>query len=192
MTVLGAESEKNHGELPMTTIDINTLPRIQLDLSKMKNACEIKNIMKKLAIKDYCYAFMHNNIVMKFGQSSDKDWMRGSYGERIYRQSRFIPGWPTLAAAGSAGYDMEALAEKFPNINKNDVSIQVWDMTSVTFSVATDHRYELTIVENELIAMHIKAFGHQPLGNVKDQSYINKQSRVTDQMFNSLFDVVDN
>ena len=190
--MLGAASEKNHGELPMTTIDINILPRIQLDLSKMKNACEIKGIMKKLAIKDYCYAFMHNNIVMKFGQSGDNDWMRGSYGERIYRQARFIPGWPTLAAAGSAGCDMAALAEKFPNIDKNDVSIQVWDMTNVAFSVATDHRHELTIVENELIAMHIKAFGHQPLGNIKDQSYITKKTRVTDQVFNSLFDVVDN
>jgi hypothetical protein len=28
------------------------------------------------------------------------------------------------------------------------------------------------------------------LGNVKDQSYITKQSRVTDQMFNSLFEEV--
>jgi hypothetical protein len=62
----------------------------------------------------------------------------------------------------------------------------------VAFSVATDHRHELTIVENELIAMHIKAFGHQPLGNIKDQSYITKKTRVTDQVFNSLFDVVDN
>ena len=172
----------------MTTININSLPTFNIDLSQMSQACEIKHIMKNLGITDYCYAFIYNSTVMKFGQSGDNDWIRGSYGERIYRQARFIPGWPTVAAAGSAGCDMADLAKKFPNINKSNVCIRVWNMSNVAFSVATDHRHELTVVENELIAEHIKNFGYQPVGNVKDESYIVKKTRVTDQMFDNLFE----
>jgi hypothetical protein len=182
------ELEKNLGEQKMTTINISNLPTHVIDLSQLKNACEIKQIVKSLGITDYCYAFIYKNTVMKFGQSGDNEWQKGSYGERIYRQSRFIPGWPTIAAPGSAGCDMADLAAKFPDIDKNDVCIKVWDMTQVQFSVAADHRHELTVVENELIAQHIAAFGHQPVGNVKDESYIVRKTRVTDQVFNNLFE----
>lgn len=188
MTVRGQESAMNNGEHKMTTINISNLPTTIIDLSHMLHAHEIKKIMKDLKITDYCYAFIYKSTVMKFGQSGDNDWRRGSYGERIYRQARFIPGWPETAAEGSAGCDMGELILKFPNINKNDVCIKVWDMTNFTFSVASDHRHELTVVENELIAEHIKTFGHQPIGNVKDESYIVRKTRVTDQIFDSLFD----
>ena len=169
-------------------IDITKLPTMILDCSQMLHAAEVKHIMKKIGVRDYCYAFIYKSTVMKFGQSGDNDWQRGSYGERIYRQARFIPGWPTTPAPGSAGSDMGLLVKKFPGINKNQVCIKVWDMTGHSFSVQTDHRHELTVVENQLIAEHIKDFGYQPVGNIKDESYITKKSRVTDQVFDSLFD----
>ena len=172
-------------------IDITKLNTIVFDCSQMFNAHEIKGQMKKLGIRDYCYAFTHNNVVMKVGQSCDNDWQRGSYGERIYRQAHHIPGWPTIASPGSAGGDMRALAAKFPNINKNNVCIKVWDMTGFPFSVAHDHRHEMTVLENQLIQEHIKKFGYQPIGNIRDESNITKKTRVTDQMFNSLFDEVE-
>jgi hypothetical protein len=169
-------------------INIKQLPTVILDCSQMLHAAEIKTLMKKMGVRDYCYAFIYKSTVMKFGQSCDNDWQRGSFGERIYRQARFIPGWPTMAAAGSAGCDMAELIKKFPGINKNQVCIKVWDMTNYPFSVQTDHRHELTVVENQLIAQHIDDFGYQPLGNIKDESYITKKSRVTDQMFDTLFE----
>jgi hypothetical protein len=169
-------------------IDISKLPTFVIDCSQMLHASEIKGIMKKLAVTDYCYAFIFNGVVMKFGQSGDNDWIRGSYGERIYRQARFIPGWPTAAAAGSAGCDMATLAKKFLGINKNNVCIKVWDISGHDFSVQTDHRHELTVLEHTLLAEHIEKFSYQPVGNVRDESYALKKTRVTDQIFNSLFD----
>jgi hypothetical protein len=172
-------------------INIKNLNTIVFDCSQMRNACEIKGQMKKLGITDYCYAFTYNGTVMKFGQSGDNDWQKGSYGERIYRQAHHIPGWPTIASPGSAGGDMRKITPKFPGINKNGVFIKVWDMTGYPFSVAHDHRHELTVLENQLIQEHIKQFGYQPIGNVRDESKITKKTRVTDQMFDSLFDTVE-
>jgi hypothetical protein len=170
-------------------IDITKLPTFVLDCSQMLNAHEIKGIMKNMGITDYCYAFVHKNVVMKFGQSGDSDWQRGSYGERVYRQAFHIPGWPSTPSANSAGNDMRDLVNKqFPGINKNNVCIKIWDMTGFDFSVAHDHRHELTVLENQLIQAHISQFGSQPVGNVRDESHIQRKTRVTDEIFNSLFE----
>lgn len=169
-------------------IDINKLPTVSFDLGQCLNACELKSLMKKIGVKYYCYAFIYKSTVMKYGQSADSDWMRGSYGERIYRQSFHIPGWPTRPSPKSAGRDMADIVDSFPNINKNDVCIKVWDMTNYPFAVATDPRHEITQLEDQLLDSYLQQHNALPAGNLRDESHIRRKSRVTDQTFNSIFD----
>lgn len=168
-------------------IDPKTLPSITIDCGQLLNACEIKSIMKQLGITDYCYAFIYKSTVMKYGQSGDNDWKRGSYGERIYRQAFHIPGWPTKPSPNTAGKDMCDIVAKFPGINKNDVLIKVWDMTGYNFAIKHDHRHELTVLENTLLSEHVNAYGTLPVGNIKDVTFIQRKTRVTDDIFDSMF-----
>ena len=172
-------------------IDISQLPNVSFDLGKFLNACEIKGMMKKLGIKYYCYAFLYKSTTMKYGQSADNDWIRGSFGERIYRQSFHIPGWPKKPSVNSAGNDMLDIIKNFPNINKNDVCIKVWDMTNYPFAVQRNPKHEVTQLEDQLLDSHEKQFGYLPMGNLRDESHIRRKTRVTDQIFNSMFDKTD-
>jgi hypothetical protein len=169
-------------------IDIAKLPTISFDLGKCLNACEIKGMMKKLGIKYYCYAFIYKSTIMKYGQSADNDWVRGSFGERIYRQSFQIPGWPSKPSVKSAGNDMLDVIKNFPNIDKNDVCVKVWDMTGYSFAVQDDPRHEVTQLEDQLLESYEKQFGYLPVGNLRNESHIRRKTRVTDQHFNSIFD----
>jgi hypothetical protein len=171
-------------------IDINQLPTITIDLDQCLHASQIKNIMKRLGIKYYCYAFIYKSTIMKYGQSADADWMRGSYGERVYRQSFHIPGWPTKPSPKSAGNDMAEIIKNFPGIGKNDVCVKVWDMTNYKFAVEDDPRFEVTQLEDYLLDTHKKQFGSLPIGNLRDESHIRRKTRVTDLIFNSMFDTI--
>lgn len=173
------------------TIDISKLPNIVIDLNQCLHAAQIKQLMKKMGIKYYTYAFLYNNVVMKYGMSADHDWLRGSYGERIYRQAFQIPGWPKRPSPKSAGNDMLDVIKHFPNINKSDVCIKVWDMTNCPFAVQDDPKEEVLECERILLDMHEQSFGYLPVGNIRDERKIAKKFRVTDQIFNSMFDVDD-
>jgi hypothetical protein len=173
------------------TINVTKLPTVIIDLNQCLHAAQIKQLMKKMGIKYYTYAFMFNNSVMKYGMSADNDWIRGSFGERIYRQAFQISGWPTKPSAKSAGSDMLDVIKYFPNINKSNVCIKVWDMTSYPFAVRDDPREEILECERTLLDMHEQTFGYLPIGNVRDERKIAKKSRVTDQIFNSMFDTED-
>jgi hypothetical protein len=170
-------------------IDINKLPSFSIDLGQCLNAYEIKRLMKKTGVKYYTYAFIYNSTVMKYGMSADNDWMKGSYGERIYRQSFQIPGWPTKPSKKSSGNDMLDIIEKFPNINKNDVCVKVWDMTGYPFAVASQPKVEVGELEKQLFQNHFDKYGALPVGNLRDEREMPKKYRVTDQLFNSIFDV---
>lgn len=170
-------------------IDINKLPSFTIDLNQCLHACEIKQLMKRIGVKYYTYAFIYNSTVMKYGMSADNDWIRGSYGERIYRQSFQIPGWPTKPSKKSAGNDMLDIIEKFPNINKNDICVKVWDMTGYPFAVEYNPKHEVLEVERQLLEDHYNKFGALPVGNLRDERLMPKKARVTDQLFNSMFDI---
>jgi hypothetical protein len=172
-------------------IDVDKLPNITIDLSKCLNACEIKSIMKKAGIKYYCYAFIYKSTIMKYGMSADNDWMKDSYGERIYRQAFQIPGWPKRPSPKSAGSDMLDIIKHFPNIHKSDVCIKVWDMTMYPFAVKECPKDEVFECEKALLDLHEKQFRSLPIGNIRDERLAPKKARVTDQIFNSMFDIED-
>lgn len=172
-------------------IDISKLPTVTFDLGHCLHAAQIKSSMKKMGIKYYCYAFIYKNTVMKIGMSADNDWMRGSYGERIYRQAFHIPGWPSKPSPNSAGNDMATIIKHFPLIGKNDVCIKVWDMTNYSFAVANCPKTEVLECECVLLDLYEKEHNSLPIGNIRDERLMPKKARVSDTMFNSMFDVME-
>jgi hypothetical protein len=172
-------------------IDISKLPMVIIDLGQCLHARQIRSSMKKMGIKYYTYAFVYGKEVMKFGMSADNDWQRGSYGERIYRQAFQIPGWPSKPSAKSAGADMLEVIKLFPGITKSNVCIKVWDMTNYPFAVANCPKDEVLECEKTLLDLHYQTFGMLPKGNIRDERQQPKKSRVTDDIFDSMFETDD-
>jgi hypothetical protein len=171
-------------------VNHNQLPQFDIDLSQLNDAYEIKGIMKNVGVTHYIYAFVYRGTVMKYGQSSYTAVNRSdSHGERIYRQARYITGWYKMPTTkNSSGADIIPVLDHFPGIQKNEVTIHVWDMTGYPFAAQYRPEYELTIVENQLIEAHITATGYKPFGNINDEAHIKSKAIVTDTMFNNLFE----
>lgn len=167
-------------------IDIGKLPTVVFDLSAYLTASIIKRDMKSAGIESYVYAFMCNGKIMKYGVQYECD--DDTFGERIYRQAFHIPGWPSIPSKRSAGNDMLDIIPFFPHINKNDVTIQVWDMTNYPRASAYDTKFEVNQVERQLIKEYTKVHGSRPVGNIKDEAHMDRKARVCDSVFNSLFE----
>jgi len=169
----------------MNLVDISKVPTHTIELSTLLTPWKIVTSMKKNQIESYVYAFIHHKTVMKYGVQ----YTLGSsvYGERIYRQAFHIPGWPKLASPNSAGNDMLDILENFPNINKNEVSIHVWDMTNYPREYSTDPKYEVNQLERQLIKRHIELIGSRPVGNIKDESHMDRKTMLSDKQFSHWF-----
>lgn len=168
--------------------DLTRIYSFNVSCNNLLHAKEIKQLMKTYGVKYYCYMFFHNSSTMKIGMSTDNDWQRGSYGERIYRQAFQIPGWPTKPSKKSAGNDMLDIIEHFPGINKNDVRIKVFDMTNYPFLCQNSPEYEVREFEKHLMDLYEQTNGGLPIGNIRDERELPKKGIVTDLTFNSLFD----
>ena len=132
------------------------------------------------------YMLIYHKTIMKYGVHYDL--AKGVHGERIYRQSFHITGWPKKASLNSSGNDILDVLIHFPGINKNSVSIQIWDMSLYPRVSSINPKFEVNQLERQLIKNHIDLVGYRPVGNIKDESHMDSKSIVTDQQFDSLFD----
>lgn len=167
-------------------IDTGKLLTTKFELFRLLKPYEIVTVMKKLGFESYVYEFVYKGVTMKYGVQYD---IQGSsYGERIYRQAFHIPGWPTKPSEKSAGNDMLAVVSNFPNINKNDVTINVWDMTNYPRASSINPKFEVNQLERQFIREYVRKHGDKPIGNIKDESHMDKKSIVTDVQFDRLFE----
>jgi hypothetical protein len=170
-------------------IDTTKLPTFKFDLSAYLTASTIKRDMRNINVKNYVYAFFHKETLMKYGVQYDCD--NDTFGERIYRQAFHIPGWPSVPSKKSAGNDILDIICYFPNINKNDITIQVWDMTNYPRANSNNPKFEVNQVERQFIKEYIKLHGSRPIGNIKDERHMDNKAFVPDVMFNNLFEVIN-
>lgn len=168
-------------------IDITKIPYHKLDLKQMLKASEIMNYCKQNNITSNVYAFEHQpRGIMKYGVQYD--CVAQSPGERTYRQAFHVPGWPSKPSPKSAGNDMLDIIPYFPNITKNEIIVHIWDMTNYPRASLVYEKFEVNMLERQLIKQHINQFGFKPVGNIKDEKHMDGKSIVTDQQFSSLFD----
>lgn len=134
-----------------------TTPNYIIDLQKHSRPIEIAHVMKSLDIKCYGYAFVTDECVLKYGESSDHSH---TYGERIYRQAAHLPGWSQRHSSNS-GADMRCIAEDFQkkysrDLHKDTVRIEIY--------VAQD-KTQAQALERSLIQNSIDHHGRPPMGN---------------------------
>lgn len=167
-------------------IDLTKVPYYKLSLSQLLRASEIMKHFKNLGITSNVYGFEYINTIMKYGVQYD--CVAQEPGERTYRQSFHIPGWPSKPSPRSAGNDMLDIIPHFPGIHKNNVTLHIWDMTNYPRASSVNTKFEVNALERQLIKRHIEEHGYKPIGNIKDESHMDNKVIVTDQHFGSLFD----
>lgn len=171
--------------------DFTKIPCYRIDLVNLNRAFELCSLLKNSNIESYVYSFINKYMtpeeaVMKYGVQYNIK--ASEHGERVYSQAFQIPGWSTKPSPKSSGRDMLDILVHFPNINKNDVTLLIWDMTLYPRQTI-DPKYEINQVERLFIKEHIKKFGVKPAGNIKDERHMDGKSVVLKSTLNRLFGV---
>lgn len=176
-----------------TRIDpTHSVPVHEIKLAELSAPIEISDIFRSLEIGSYVYTFDREGIILKAGMSLNKS---DTPGERIYRQAGHIDGWDT-PLLGASGSDFLAIAEKYKAItgktlSRMDVSIKIYDLTDETSPNVADEHFHVKRLERALIKEHIDIHGVLPIGNTKDESYIDNKAYISREVFNGIFEAED-
>jgi hypothetical protein len=174
---------------PCTVIQTSPYPVYQIDLQYLKSAVQISSIVKEFGTELYVYTFTFGDHVIKHGISADR---RSIPGERIYRQAGHLEGWRYKLAEGSAGTDMREINQRYldrygSSLNRNGMQITVYDLTDVQSPSAADACFHVKQLERKLIKDYVDRYNQLPIGNIKDESYIDRRLSVSTQTWQSLF-----
>ena len=172
-----------------TMITAQPYPVYEIDLSKLSEPAEISTIMKNLNVVDYVYTFEYQGKIIKHGISVDKKSVRG---DRIYRQAGHLDGWPSRLL-GSSGDDMRAINTQYylqtgEHLNRLGMKIIVRDLTNCSSPSVSDQHFHVKQLERKLIKEYQDQHNSLPIGNIKDEAYVDNQTFVTEQTWNKLFD----
>ena len=173
-----------------TIIQTELYPVYEIDLSQLNVAVDISKILKEFGTVKYVYKFEYKDEVIKYGISVDE---KSIFGERIYRQAGHLLGWPTRLAVGSAGDDMRDIDENYcnktgTNLNRHGMKITVYDLTNVASPSIADKNFHVKKLERQLIKEYSEKHNKLPIGNIKDESYIDNKTCVTKSTFDRLFE----
>lgn len=167
-------------------------PTWEIDLGKLNHFSEILRIMKELEIEDYVYSFIFKGELIKHGLSAPED-SSSPCGERIYRQSGNLAGWNSRLR-GSSGKDMIDIDKDYfeqtgQHLNRNSMKIIVRDLTGMTSPTITDSKWHVKQLERKLIQEHVNQFGKKPIGNIRDESSVDKKPFISSSVWEALFEV---
>jgi hypothetical protein len=171
------------------TLQTEPYPVYEIELSQLSQAADISAIMKKLDVVYYTYTFDYNGLVIKYGISVDK---KSNSGDRIYRQAGHLSGWK-YRLVGPNGNDMRIINDYYfqetgTHLNRVGMKIIVRDLTRVSSPSVDDPVLHVKQLERQLIKEHEKLHGHIPIGNIKDESYLDKKSYIAKSTWNALFE----
>lgn len=162
----------------------------EIDLNEINSPIEISAIVKSFGTINYVYTFEYKGEIIKHGISVDKNSIPG---ERIYRQAGHLEGWTKQLAIGSAGDDMRDINDRYfastnTYLNRKGMKITIRDLTEVNSPSIADEHLHVKQLERQLIKEYKDAHNKLPIGNVKDESYIDNKTYVTKATIEKLFD----
>lgn len=174
----------------VTILQTEPYPIYVIDLTALPEPASITHIMKSLNILKYVYTFEYKGKVIKHGISVN---ISSVYGERIYRQSGHLDGWANRLQ-GPSGQDMEEINRDYfdrngENLNRMGMTIAVHDLTNIKSPSISDKNMHVKQLERQLIREYEEKHGNLPIGNKKDESYVDSKTYITDKQWNRLFDV---
>jgi hypothetical protein len=164
-------------------------PVYEIELASLSQASDISSIMKALDVIYYVYTFEYQGMIVKHGISVDKN---SNSGDRTYRQAGHLLGWK-YRLSGPNGSDMRTIDEYFfqktgKNLNRVGMKLTVYDLTKVPSPSIHDPVLHVKQLERQLIKEHQELYGHIPIGNIKDESYLDKKSYIATSTWNTLFE----
>ena len=175
---------------------ISLIPKYTIDLSTISTPAALMSTFKKNDIVAYVYSIRHSGMVLKFGSSMGPT-KRCYMGERLYRQVGHSPvsGWDhPLTGANSIEFaDICAEYTELTNmeVNKNNIIVDIFDLTKYPFQCDWNPLLEVERFEAELIDLYKQNYGRMPLGNKNPELHALKLNiDVTSMALQSLFDYV--
>ena len=102
----------------------------------LQNASDVTRIGRKHKSKHFTYVWWHVNgseliKPLYFGKSPlDKEWKKGTYFSRLYRELGGTPGFGWIAESTGSQQHYKKWVERVPELTKNDVAIFVYDYTN--------------------------------------------------------------
>lgn len=159
---------------------LNNTPTYHFPLRDLNEPADIRRCARQNCWGAYVYVITAGNTVLKYGMSKND----GDAGDRIYRQAAHMRGWNRIFRSGAGADILITLNEHEDNIgrfvNRDDVSITVWDLGDVP--IETVKRIEAELIEN-----YSKEFGSKPIGNHKNHIKELGLRIVSKKHFNDLF-----
>jgi hypothetical protein len=145
----------------------------------MNHPRDISNFALYYRIKNYCYEFGITGEVLKYGKANDKEWQRGTWCDRIYRQAGGIDGWRRGLNCSTASVTKERMKTYFPLVTKDEVYIRIYDYTHDLVNDSND-KVEAVLLnaENKMIRDYVDVHGTKPRLNIaetKSHAYISSE-----------------
>ena len=161
----------------------------EIDLSDMTHCKDILKDMKEIGAVDYVYTFVYNNEVIKHGLSTPTS-QKTDCGDRIYRQSGHLDGWDAKLGSDS-GDEMEDIATDYYAqtgqwLNRKNVKIIVRNLTGMSSPSVSDSKWHVKQLERKLIKEHVEHVGKLPIGNIKEESYVDNKTFVSKEIWERL------
>jgi len=177
--------------ITVTLLSDNPYQTWELDLSTLSHYSDILKVMKYIKATDYVYTFIFNNEIIKHGLSTPAD-TTAETGERIYRQAGNLEGWNSKLH-GASGKDMididtDYFARTGKHLNRMGMKIIVRNLTGIQSPNISDSKWHVKQLERKLIKEHISQFGKPPIGNIKEESYIDNKTFVSTDTWNNCFE----
>lgn len=141
-------------------------------LSNYKRARDVCDIFKQNDTHAYSYMICTSTgETIKHGLSNDNEYRYGTWGNRVYKQILGAPGWSQRHYNGdtSAIEFAELMQEYYSHLDKNDLTVTVWDYGSPEFLAFSKKTQTLVLesLEAEFLKIYHKKHGKLPVGNVQ-------------------------
>lgn len=151
---------------------------LSFSLQPLTFAKDICKIFYKNKVKSYTYHFSTSTgETIKWGFSNDNEWKSRSsggtntWGNRVYKQSLGLKGWPNRNYNGdsSAIEFAKLMQDYYSSLTKDDIVLTVYDFGSNKFNSLnkTDQRLVLESKEAEFLKMYKLKHGVLPVGNIE-------------------------
>ena len=170
--------------------NFNIVPRKKIYLKDLEDYTKILHIFKREGIDRYVYAIHYKDDIGKYGIKHKKGH---PYGERVYTQIGYIPGWkkPLLTRSKKTGIAIKAMIEELnpTSFHKDDVILEIFDFTNYPFQWPDSDKLvyaEMQNAEEQLKLEYYQTRGRYPVGNLKQEGFrvISPKKETWNELFN--------
>ena len=169
----------------------------EIKLSECQSHTDICALLAPFKIVNYTYEFIvvgeQSENILKVGHSNNSK--SHTPIERVYRQAGHLSCWDDskhVPLKGPSGSEMIDICQRYHKkngrqISKNDIIIRINDFTNIPNPSQSDVKFLIKKHERHLIAEYKKVNGKLPIGNINDESFIDRKCDVDRSIYSKFF-----